>query len=198
MLLLYVFKELDIGMSETEKKCNPSPLGLLGFGMTTIVLNLHNVGLIPLSGMILAMGIFVGGFAQLIAGIFEFKHHNTFGGTAFVAYGSFWLSLVAIWVNPFGAIAAANELAMGCYLLLWGLFTLFMFIATLKHNRISQIVFGTLVLLFLLLAIADFTGVGGIKIAAGVVGIICGLSAMYSSAGQIINTEFGKKILPLI
>lgn len=185
-------------MNETEKKCNPSPLGLLGFGMTTVVLNLHNVGAIPLTAMILSMGVFVGGLAQLIAGIFEFKHHNTFGGTAFVAYGCFWLSLVAIWVNPFGIIGAADGLSMGFYLLLWGIFTLFMFVATLKHNRISQIIFGSLTLLFFLLAIADFSGVNGVKIAAGVVGIICGLSAIYSSAGQMINAEFGKKIFPLL
>lgn len=185
-------------MNDIEKKCNPAPLGLLGFGMTTIVLNLHNVGLIPLSSMILAMGVFVGGIAQIIAGIFEFKHHNTFGGTAFVAYGCFWLSLVAIWVNPFGIIGAANAASMGYYLLLWGLFTLFMFVCTLKHSHISQIIFGSLTLLFVLLAIADFTGVKAIKITAGVVGIICGLSAMYSSAGQMINAEFGKKIFPLL
>lgn len=185
-------------MVEKEKKSNPVPLGLLGFGMTTVLLNLHNVGAIPLSSVILAMGVFVGGIAQLLAGILEFKQKNTFGGTAFVAYGSFWLSLVFIWIIPAKLSTPADNISMGFYLFLWGLFTLFMFIGTLKHNKISQIIFGSLTLLFVLLAIADFTNIKTIKVVAGVIGIICGLSAIYSSVGQIINEEFGKKIFPLI
>ena len=176
---------------------NPAPLGLLGFGMTTVLLNLHNANIIPLSVVILAMGFALGGAAQIIAGIMEFKKNNTFGATAFTAYGLFWWSLIAIWINPFENINAADEKSMGFYLLLWGIFTTFMFIGTLKHNRASQVVFLSLSVLFYLLAIGDFTGVHSIKIIAGYEGIFCGLSAIYNSLGQIVNNEFGKTIMPL-
>ena len=187
-------------MSSVATKCaNPGPLGLLGFGMTTVLLNLHNAGLIPLSIMIVAMGIALGGLAQIIAGIRELKQGNTFAGTAFTAYGLFWWSLVLIWVNPFteAGIEAASKVAMGWYLLLWGIFTLFMFIGTLKHNRATQVVFGSLTVLFMLLAIGDFTGNHTITMIAGFEGIFCGLSAIYSAMGQILNAEFGKEIIPL-
>ena len=176
---------------------NPSPLGLLGFGMTTILLNLHNANLIPLSIVILAMGFALGGSAQIIAGIMEFLKNNSFGATAFTAYGFFWLSLIVIWTNPTAEIAAADEKSMGFYLLLWGIFTTFMFIGTLKHNRATQIVFLTLAILFFMLSAADFTGNAAIKLAAGWVGILCGASAMYNSVAQIVNNEYGKVILPL-
>lgn len=181
----------------TEQKANPGPLGLLGFGMTTILLNLHNAGIIELSIVIAAMGFALGGAAQIIAGVLEFKNNNTFGGTAFTAYGFFWWSLVVIWCNPGGVMAAADERSMGFYLLLWGVFTLFMFIGTLKHNRATQVVFLSLTALFFLLAIGDFSGVHAIKIVAGYVGILCGASAIYASMAQIVNMEHGKKLLPL-
>lgn len=176
---------------------NPSPLGLLGFGMTTVLLNLHNANIIPLSIVIVAMGFALGGAAQIIAGIMEFMKNNTFGATAFTAYGFFWWSLIAIWINPFEGINSADEKSMGFYLLLWGIFTAFMFIGTLKHNRAIQIVFLSLTILFFLLAIGDFTGIHSIKIAAGWVGIFCGLSAIYTSLAQVVNNEFQKVIMPL-
>ena len=182
---------------ETKKMANPGPLGLLGFGMTTVLLNLHNAGLLPLSIVIVAMGIALGGLAQIIAGIRELCQGNTFGGTAFTAYGLFWWSLVLIWINPFEGIEAASSVALGYYLLLWGIFTLFMFIGTFKHNRATQVVFGSLTILFLLLAIGDFSGIHVIHTIAGIVGIFCGLSAIYSAMGQILNAEFGKTVLPL-
>lgn len=176
---------------------NPSPLGLLGFGMTTVLLNLHNADIIPLSIVIVAMGFALGGAAQIIAGIMEFFKNNTFGATAFTAYGFFWWSLIAIWIKPFEIINAADDISMGFYLLLWGIFTLFMFIGTLKHNRGIQVVFLSLTVLFLLLALGDFTGMHTIKVLAGWVGIFCGLSAIYNSVAQIVNNEYGKVILPL-
>lgn len=181
----------------TERKlANPGPLGLLGFGMTTILLNLHNANIIPLSIVIIAMGMALGGLAQLIAGIFEFKNGNTFAGTAFIAYGTFWWSLVAIWMfAPAGL--EADAISMGYYLSIWGIFTGFMFIGTLTHNRITQIVFGSLTLLFALLAIGDFTGLAWIKTLAGFEGLFCGASAVYSSVGQIVNAEHNKTIFPL-
>ena len=185
-------------MSELKTKvANPGPLGLLGFGMTTVLLNLHNAGLLPLSIMIVAMGIALGGLAQIIAGIRELCQGNTFAGTAFTAYGLFWWSLVLIWVNPFEGIESADKIAMGYYLLLWGIFTGFMFIGTLKHNKATQVVFGSLTVLFVLLALGDFTGNHTITMIAGIEGIFCGLSAIYSAMGQILNAEYGKEVMPL-
>lgn len=182
---------------EMKNAANPGPLGLLGFGMTTVLLNLHNAGIIPLSIMIVGMGIAMGGLAQIIAGIRELVQGNTFGGTAFTAYGLFWWSLVLIWVNPFGDMAAADPISMGFYLLMWGIFTFFMFIGTLKHNRATQVVFGSLTILFILLALGDFTGNHSITTIAGFEGIFCGASAIYSAVGQILNAEFKKNIIPL-
>lgn len=179
------------------KTANPGPLGLLGFGMTTVLLNLHNAEIIELSIVIVAMGLALGGAAQIVAGITELRIGNTFGGTAFTAYGFFWWSLCLIWINPFKPmINSADKVSMGFYLLLWGIFTLFMFIGTLSHNRITQIVFLSLAALFFLLAIGDFTGNHGITVFAGYVGIFCGASAIYSALAQIVNGELGKTIFP--
>lgn len=179
-----------------HKEANPAPLGLLGFGMTTILLNLHNSGIISLSVVIIAMGFALGGLAQIIAGIMEFKNNNTFGATAFTAYGCFWWSLIIIWCNPWSQYPSDSK-SLACYLLLWGVFTLFMFIGTLKQTRANQVVFGTLALLFFLLALGDFTEVHTITTIAGIVGIICGASALYNSFGQVLNEVYGKTILPL-
>lgn len=183
-------------MNLEKKMSNPGPLGLLSFGMTTVLLNLYNAGLIPMSIVIIAMGFAIGGLAQIIAGVLEFKKGNTFGGTAFTAYGLFWWSFVLIKTNT-NADLAAGLTSMGYYLLLWALFTFFMFIGTLKHNRITQIVFGSLTVLFVLLAVGDFAGLELITTIAGFVGIFCGLSAIYSAVGQIINEEFGRKVFKL-
>jgi len=183
-------------MSSQKSPANPAPLGLLGFGMTTILLNLHNAGILPLSVVIVAMGFALGGLAQIIAGVLEFKLGNTFGGTAFTAYGCFWWSLIFIWLAPLGT-AGADKLSMGFYLLLWGIFTFMMFIGTLKHNRITQVVFLSLALLFFTLSLGDFMHNESIIRIAGCIGIFCGLSAMYSAVGQVVNNEFGKTIIPL-
>lgn len=180
-----------------EKIANPSPLGLLGFGMTTVLLNLHNAHIIELSVVIASMGIALGGLAQIIAGIMEFKKGNTFGATAFTAFGLFWWSLVIIWANPAGFMAAADAMSVGFYLLLWGIFTTFMFVGTLKHNRATQVVFFSLAILFFMLAIGEFTGITAVTITAGFVGLVCGLSAVYNSLAQIVNGEFGRTVLPL-
>ncbi len=182
----------------THKEANAGPLGLLGFGMTTVLLNLHNAGIIELSVVILAMGICMGGLAQFIAGLMEFKVGNTFGATAFTAYGLFWWSLVIILVNPpaLGGLEADGR-SMGFYLLLWCIFTLFMFIGTMKANHATQIVFFTLMLLFLLLAIEKFTGSEALGRIAGIEGIICGASAIYTAVAGIVDGEFNKPIMPV-
>ncbi|RJP57762.1 MAG: hypothetical protein C4541_09585, partial [Candidatus Auribacter fodinae] len=116
---------------QIDSTANPAPLGLMGFGMTTVLLNLHNAGLFKLGSMILCMGIFYGGLAQIIAGIMEWKKNNTFGTVAFTSYGCFWLSLVGLIVLPKMGLAEAPEnAAMVAYLVMWGIFTLVLFIGT--------------------------------------------------------------------
>ncbi|MBM3695006.1 MAG: hypothetical protein FJW79_03610 [Actinobacteria bacterium] len=183
-------------------RANPAPLGLMGFGMTTVLLNLHNAGFFTVGVMILAMGFFYGGLAQVIAGIMEFRKNNTFGMTAFVSYGSFWITLGFIWV--FSGVGASGGLYpkenadyFGWYLLLWGLFTLYMFLNTLNKNRSLQVIFGTLVILYGLLAIGNWTANETIIKIAGWEGIVCGLSAIYLAAAEIFKETYGREILPI-
>ncbi|MBU0690631.1 acetate uptake transporter [bacterium] len=183
---------------QTDTTSNPAPLGLLGFGMTTVLLNIHNAGFYPLSSMIVGMGVFYGGMAQVFAGIFEWKKNNTFGTTAFLSYGLFWLTLCALWVFPkMEWVAAPDKNAVAWYLFMWGLFTCCMFIGTLKLNRALQVVFLTLTILFWLLAIGDWTGNAAITKLAGWEGIVCGLSAIYAAIAQVLNEVYGKVVLPL-
>jgi len=177
---------------------NPAPLGLCAFGMTTVLLNIHNAGFFEMNSMILAMGVFYGGLAQVIAGIIESKKDNTFGLTAFTSYGFFWLSLVALILFPkLGWATAASEQAMGAYLAVWGLFTFLLFFGTLKLNRALQFVFASLTILFALLAIGDFTGNADIKTFAGYEGIICGASAIYTGIANLLNEVYKKVVLPV-
>jgi succinate-acetate transporter protein len=177
---------------------NPAPLGLLGFGMTTVLLNLHNAGFFAMGSMILAMGIFYGGLAQIIAGIEEWKKNNTFGATAFSSYGLFWMTLVALLILPKTGLAdASDKTAMAAYLAMWGLFTGIMFIGTLKASRALQFVFASLTILFFLLAIGDFTGNGTITVIAGYEGIICGFSAVYTGLAQVLNEMYKRTVAPL-
>ena len=178
---------------------NPAPLGLLGFGMTTVLLNLHNAGFYELNAMILAMGICYGGIAQVIAGMMEWRKGNTFATTAFVSYGLFWLSLVTMIVlTKLGWGAASNDIAITAYLAMWGLFTLVMFIGALRLNRALQIVFATLTILFFLLAYGDFANASpGFKHFTGYEGIFCGFSAIYTGLAQVLNELYGKVVLPL-
>lgn len=185
---------------ENNKLANPAPLGLMGFGMTTVLLNIHNAGFFPeIGAMVMAMGLCYGGMAQVIAGILEFKKGNTFGLTAFTSYGFFWISLVVLLLLPkMGLeIAPTPKEFMGCYLGMWGLFTLFMFFGTLKANRALQVVFGSLVILFALLTIKDFTGSEKIGIIAGFEGIFCGLSAIYLAMAEVLNEKFARTVLPI-
>jgi len=177
---------------------NPAPLGLLGFGMTTILLNIHNAGFYPLNTMILAMGIFFGGICQIIAGIMEWRKGNTFATAAFTSYGAFWLVLVALLLLPkMGLGEASSTGSLAAFFFVWGLFTLCMFIGTLKLNKALQMVFGSLTVLFLLLVIRDTTGAAIWGTIAGYEGIICGLFAFYTAIAQILNEVYGRTLLPL-
>ena len=180
-----------------DSSANPAPLGLFGFGMTTVLLNLHNAGIYEMNAMILAMGIFFGGMAQVIAGIMESKKNNTFGMTAFTSYGFFWLTLVALIVMPkLGWIPATSNEGMIAYLIVWGIFTFILFIGTFRISRALQFVFATLTILFFLLAAGDATGNAGLKTFTGYEGIVCGLSAIYTGAAGVLNEVYGKTVLP--
>jgi succinate-acetate transporter protein len=183
-----------------QKLSNPAPLGLMGFGMTTVLLNIHNAGFFPASVMILAMGIFYGGLAQIIAGILEFRKGNTFGTTAFTSYGLFWLTLVFILLAPKLGLEPTPAPFLAWYLFLWGLFTFCMMFATLKKNFALFFVFLSLTILFWLLAIGHWTtGATAVLFTriAGFEGIICGLSAIYLAMAEVINENLGRTVLPV-
>jgi succinate-acetate transporter protein len=187
------------GETETKIKdttANPAPLGLLGFGMTTILLNLHNANFFAFGTMIVAMGIFYGGLAQVFAGIMEWKKGNTFGTVAFTSYGLFWLTLVGLLEFP-AAWGGNQKAALVAYFVAWGVFTAVMFIGTLKLNKALQVVFGTLAILFFMLAIAKGTGNVTFGKVTGWEGIICGASAVYAAFAQVLNEVYGKVLLPL-
>jgi len=212
----------------SEKSANPAPLGLLGFGMTTVLLSfVHNARLGPVDGMILGMGIFYGGLAQIIAGILEYKKGNTFGTTAFTSYGLFWLSFVVLnWLGvpdvavsgiwPFSSYAPAipgyntpwlvSQEAFMAYFFMWGLFTFVMFFGTLKTNRALQFVFMSLAMLFFLLAaksaLLAYTSLTLAELELftriiGVEGTICGLSAVYLALAEVLNEIYEKIVLPI-
>ena len=185
-----------------DNTANPAPLGLAGFGLTTMLLNIHNAGFFELNTMIAAMGIFYGGIAQVIVGIMEWKKNNTFGTIAFTSYGLFWLSLVFIWLMPAGEkVQASSPAGMAAYLGLWGIFSTFLFIGTFKATRALQIVFGLVVLLFFLLMLAyAFHGceIGHtFHIIAGFEGILCGAAALYAGMAQVLNEMYGRVVLPI-
>lgn len=206
----------------SEKSANPAPLGLLGFGMTTVLaMFVHNTRLQPIDAMILGMGTFYGGLAQIIAGLLEYKKGNTFGTTAFTSYGLFWLSFVTLnWLGV-GTVASqavwpfigrttpwtvSNE-ASAAYFFMWGLFTFIMFFGTLKANRALQFVFISLAILFFLLTIREaLTSLKFLVVydvnwnlftkIIGIEGIICGLSAFYLALAEVLNEVHGKTVLP--
>lgn len=181
-----------------DTTANPAPLGLLGFGLTTVLLNIHNAGFYDLNSMILAMGIAYGGIAQIIAGAMEYKKGNTFATVAFSSYGLFWWSLVLLLVLPKMNLAtAADPISLGAYLFMWGLFTLVMFFGTLKLTRGLQVIFLTLAILFFLLSLGEFTGNGLITVIAGYEGIFTGASAIYVGLAEVINEVYDRNVLPV-
>jgi succinate-acetate transporter protein len=198
-----IFADLGeaVGKSEVaicDTTSNPAPLGLFAFGLTTVLLNLHNAGFFPLDSMILAMGIFYGGAAQVIVGIMEWKKKNTFGTVAFTSYGLFWLTLVGLIIIPvFGWAPKPTETSMIAFLVLWGIFSTLLFIGTFALNRALQVVFFLVLVLFFMLAYGDYTGNAGFKILTGCEGILTGVAAIYTGVAQVWNEMFGKTVLPL-
>ncbi|WP_348797203.1 acetate uptake transporter [Flavobacterium adhaerens] len=182
-----------------NKIANPAPLGLLGFGMTTILLNIHNLGFFPVSAVIISMGIFYGGIAQIIAGLLSYKAGKTFAGTAFTSYGFFWLTLVGVWLFPntdFEMAGTTPAPFVGCYLTLWGIFTAFMWWGTWGGSKMLQFVFLTLTILFFVLSVEKLTGNLALAPVAGAIGVICGGSAFYLAVAELLEEQKNKKVLP--
>lgn len=181
-----------------DNTANPLPLGLFGFAMTTILLNIHNAGFFPVDSMIMGMGIFFGGGAQFIAGVMAWKKGNNFASIAFMSYGAFWLTLVFLWLAPevLGA-TKPDAVSMGSYLTMWCLFTLVFFAQTLKGHTVGKLLFGSLALLFFMLAAAQFSGSASVLNMAGWLGIVCGSLAFYEASAIMINQTYEKTLLPL-
>lgn len=174
---------------------NPAPLGLAGFALTTWMLSLVNAGFYDEAGvgLVLSLAFAYGGMAQIIAGIMEYPRGNTFATVAFISYGSFWVSL-ALFFHLFNGQAAAGFVAW--YLLAWGFFTFYMWIATLRHNMALQLVFLALWITYVLLALGDW-GISGLTTAGGYVGLITAIFAFYLSAAEVINDATGRTVLPI-
>jgi uncharacterized protein len=191
-------------MQAARKVANPGPVGLLGFGMTTILLNLHNTGHFKLYTVIPAMGICFGGGAQLIAGLLEWTRGNTFAYVAFVSYGAFWLSLVCVWMLPNAStgdsplIHPADRYFLGIYLSIWGVFSFVMMMCTLRMNVAIFLVFLTVTLLFLLLGGGNMCNNKTALRAAGYEGIVCGCLALYLGVAEVVNEVWDRTILPVI
>ncbi len=182
-----------------DKTANPTPLGFTGLGLSAVLLSLSYIGLFPVDSMIVAMAIFLGGFAQVFAGLMAWKKGSVFGGTAFCAFGLFWFSLAALILMPaLGWVEAPTPISLAAYLSLWGVYTFVMLVATLKlGSKAIMFVFVTLFLLFMLLAIVNATGNAGLLVIAGYDGLVMGLGALYTALGIVLNDAYGKTIVPI-
>jgi succinate-acetate transporter protein len=182
-----------------DKTANPTPLGFTGLGLSAVLLSLSYIGLYPVDSMIVSMAIFLGGFAQVFAGIMAWKKGSVFGGTAFCAFGLFWFSLAGLILMPaLGWIEGPEPIALAAYLFLWGMYTFVMLIATLKlDSKAIMFIFVTLFLLFILLAIVNATGNTGLLSIAGYVGLIMGLAAIYTALAIVLNDAYGRTVAPI-
>ncbi len=182
-----------------DKTANPTPLGFTGLGLAAVLLSLSYIGFYPVDSMIVSMAIFLGGFAQVFAGIMAWKKGSVFGGTAFCAFGLFWFSFAGLLLMPaLGWIEGPEPLALAAFLFLWGVYTFVMLIATLKlGSKAIMFIFVTLFLLFMLLAVINGTGNTGLLVIAGYVGLIMGLAALYTALGEVLNDAYGRTVVPI-
>ncbi len=177
-----------------DKKLNPAPLGLSGFALTTWMLSMHNAGLAgdAMIPAVLACALAFGGTAQFVAGMFEGWVGNSFGFTAFCGYGAFWWSFaLLVEFFPKGLAFA------GWYLLLWAVFTTFMWIGTWKKGKVLMLVFTVLTATFYLLAFGALLGIGALGTFGGYLGLLTGALAGYLAAAEVINDSFGSQVLPV-
>lgn len=185
-------------MEINEDVANPAPLGLGGFALSTFILNLVNSGLVAGGslGIVMPMAMAYGGLAQLLAGMWEFRRNNIFGATAFSSFGAFWIGLATFdFFNWAGLGPNVPKEGLAIALIAWGIFTFYMTIASLREPKAIMWIFITLTILFFLLAWGEFNPT--IAKIAGYEGLLCASIAWYSSAGVIINTMFGRTVIPL-
>ena len=188
------------------RPADPGPLGLAGFAGTTFVLSLYNANLVSGAGtpVVLGLAIAYGGLAQLLAGMWEFRTGNTFGAVAFTSYGAFWISFYVLLVVGVPQIVAAHGTlgdvhhAVSAYLWMWGIFTTYMFFASLRTTGAVALVFLLLAITFILLAIGDMGGGhSSITHAGGYVGLATAAAAWYASFAGVLNSTFGRIVLPV-
>lgn len=192
-------REVVTDVHVMDRTANPTPLGFTGLGLSAVLLSLSYIGIYPVDSMIVSMAIFLGGFAQIFAGLMAWKKGSVFGGTAFCAFGLFWFSLAGLLLLPAtGLIEAPSPISTAAYLFLWGVYTFVMLIATLKLGTKSiMFIFATLFLLFILLAIVNATGTTDLLVIAGYVGLIMGLAALYTALAIVLNDAFGRTVAPI-
>lgn len=188
-------------MAEETKLANPAPLGLIGFGLTTVILSLINAGLLPAGGtvVVLPLAFAFGGLIQMIAGILEFRMGNAFGMVAFLSYGAFWwwfCLLVLLGTNHVLDLSHAGS-TIGATLVGWGVFTLYMWVSTFRLSRALWWVFLTLWVTFFLLGFGDMLGMPKLNVAGGYLGIVCGLLACYTSFATVTNATFNQNVVPV-
>jgi uncharacterized protein len=179
---------------------DPGPLGLAAFALTTFVLSMFNSGLMSEKGepIVFGLAFAYGGLAQLLAGMWEFRTGNTFGATAFTSYGAFWISFfvfVTFFAEKIPPADAGH--AVGLYLIAWGIFTAYMFIASLRTTAAIATVFLLLALTFILLGIGDAGGKENITKLGGYVGLATAVAAWYASFAVVTNSTFGRTMLPV-
>lgn len=181
-----------------DTSASAGPLGLAAFGICTILLSLTNAGVITFDATVLSMGLFYGGFTQIIVGLLEGRKGNTFGLVAFTSYGIFWLAFVGMNVLPaLGAMPAPSGGAINAFLIMWCIFTVILFIATLKLPKLLQLIFGTLIVLFVILIAGGLTGNASLNTVAGYEGLVVGSLSLYGSAAFLLNEIYGKTLLPV-
>jgi hypothetical protein len=180
-----------------EKVANPAVLGLFGYGMTTVLLSLANSGIIAFDGVILAMALFFGGAAQTMVAAMAFKLGDTFGVVAFGGYSFLWLSFGLLNVGVFREWWTVAPEAIGWYLVMWMIFTIFLAIASTVAPRVLTFVLMLTVVLLGSLALANLLGIPALGLFGGVVGIITGGLAMYLAFAFLLNEMSGKAALPV-
>jgi succinate-acetate transporter protein len=179
---------------------NPAPLGLAGFAMTTFVLSMTNANIVNVEGTVPVLGLALayGGIAQLLAGMWEFRTGNTFGAVAFSSYGAFWISFWAINVFYAKDLTAAHAgHAIGLYLWAWAIFTAYMTVGALRVSGAVLLVFVLLTITFILLGIGNDGGSTTAIHWGGYIGIATAAAAWYASFGAVVNSTFGKSVVPL-
>ncbi len=183
------------------KPADPGPLGLAGFALTTFVLSMFNAGLISKAGepVVLGLALAYGGIVQLLAGMWEFRTGNTFGAVAFSSYGAFWISFWALVTFFAGDIPAAHlGDAIGLYLIAWGIFTGYMFVASLRTTAAIALVFALLTVTFVVLGIGNANDNQGVIEAGGWCGLATAAAAWYASFAAVANSTFERTVLPVV